>query len=241
MAPFDVHPEQFAAHLDYLASSKWQPVPLADWAAWLRAPGSVQLPDHPVVVTFDDGFRDFLAAASLLRQYEFPVTLFVPSAHAGSRSTWLADERPLLGWAELRQLAADGVEIGMHAHVHRPLDELRTRDLERDVAESRRAFVEHFGSDPRAFAYPHGYHDRRVIRAVQASGFEYACAVRDSFSLEHDDPFAISRLFVGWDTDVPALAQLLENGRRRPRRNERLTTRGWRAARRVRRRVREYR
>jgi peptidoglycan/xylan/chitin deacetylase (PgdA/CDA1 family) len=237
MAPFDVHPEQLEAHLGFLASSKWQPIPLALWAAWLRSGGHVELPEHPVVLTFDDAFRDFLTAAALLRRFEVPATLFAPTAHVGAESTWMPELRPLLDWDELRSLADDGFEIGAHAHAHYPLDERPTAEIVRDVHESRRHFAEQFGEPPKSFAYPHGYHDRRVIQAVRANGFEYACAVRDALSFEGDSPFAISRLFVGWDTDVPALARVLERGRVTPRRHELVRTKGWRAFRRVRRRV----
>lgn len=46
-----------------------------------------RLPDDAVLITFDDAYRDFQdVALPVLRQYEFPATLFVPTAYPGNAS-----------------------------------------------------------------------------------------------------------------------------------------------------------
>ncbi len=47
--------------------------------------GAAKLPERPVAITFDDGYRDFAEYAwPILKRYRLPVTLFVPTAFPGS-------------------------------------------------------------------------------------------------------------------------------------------------------------
>ncbi len=199
---------------------------------WLRH-DDVVLPCRPVVITFDDGFANFLDVVPDLLERGCPVTMFVPTAYVGGESEWLAPEfrRPMLTWSQLVDLDNSGVEIGAHAHVHRPIDTLRIADVVADVTRSRNLLEEHLGHECASFAYPHGYSSRRVRAVVAEAGFAQACAVKDSMSGPGDDPMAIARLFVGWDDVGERFERLLAEGHRRRRHHERLVTRGWRVAR----------
>lgn len=53
----------------------YRPISLDDAAKALQPGG--KLPDNAVVVTVDDGYRDFLAAYRIFRRYRIPATLFV--------------------------------------------------------------------------------------------------------------------------------------------------------------------
>lgn len=237
MRPYDVHPLTFDAQMQYLDDAGYEPIALSRYAAWLREPQSEDLPAKPVVLTFDDGFADFTRAASTLHRHGFPSTLFVSTSYVGGHSSWLEGEpasRPMLSWSQLKDVSAGGVEVGAHSHVHRPLDEIAPRAARREVEHSKEIIEQILGTTVRGFAYPHGYHGARVVEAVRDASYSYACAVRDCMSGTGDDVFAISRLFVGWSVDADAFARLLEGSRQRHHHSERLRTKGWRTARRVR-------
>src|SRR5215216_6030592 len=66
------------------------------------------LPDRAVVLTFDDGYYDFLAGAwPLLREYEYPATVYLTTARVdhnlpnvglfASYALWRARDRELVG------------------------------------------------------------------------------------------------------------------------------------------------
>lgn len=66
--------EVFRRHLDDL-TNRFAPVSLAQYAAWLD--GRTRLPDAACLVTFDDGYRDFVQyALPLLKAKQVPATLF---------------------------------------------------------------------------------------------------------------------------------------------------------------------
>jgi hypothetical protein len=90
----------------------------------------------------------------------------------------------------------------------------------------------------RSFAYPHGYHDRRVREAVRLAGFDSACAVRNLLSSTADDPFALARVTITADQTVDDLRRVLDgNGLKVAPRPAQVRTLGWRVYRRTRRRL----
>jgi peptidoglycan/xylan/chitin deacetylase (PgdA/CDA1 family) len=71
-------PDEFERQLTYLASAR-RVLSLEELLAVRR--GRMELPERAVLVTFDDGYRDFAEHAwPALERFGVPVTLFVPSA-----------------------------------------------------------------------------------------------------------------------------------------------------------------
>jgi peptidoglycan/xylan/chitin deacetylase (PgdA/CDA1 family) len=87
-AIFSATPAEFATQVRWLASRR-RPISLAHLLEVRRAAAS--LPPRSVMVTFDDGYRDFAEVAwPTLKEHGVPVTLFVPTAYpgAGQRAFW---------------------------------------------------------------------------------------------------------------------------------------------------------
>ena len=90
-------PELFERHLRYLARY-CSPVNIDEVTSALN--GRHRLPQRAVLVTFDDGYRDFAEFAwPLLKQYRIPCVLFVATAFA-------ANPRRVFWWDALWQLVS---------------------------------------------------------------------------------------------------------------------------------------
>lgn len=219
----------FEAHLDAISAAGRAGIGITELAEALR--GIRPLPDRPVAVTFDDGFADTYDAVEALLDRGLSPTVYVTSDEVGRAGRLTATQV-----AALPRLPA--VELGAHAVRHRRLDELDDSELEAEVRDSR-AMLEELTQRPvLSFAYPHGAYDRRTRDAVGAAGYRSAAAVKNASSHLADDPFAIARWTVTAGTPASRIAEVLE-GRGIPRAwgAERLRTRGYRAARRHRRRL----
>jgi peptidoglycan/xylan/chitin deacetylase (PgdA/CDA1 family) len=214
---FTVHPRQFAEHVAVLRDAGRAGLTVSQFAACLR--GGAPLPDRPVLVTFDDGYADFLQAAEWLLSARLPSTLYVTTAAVGTT-----------GMLSRRQLSSLGqaVEVGAHS---------RTR-LRSEVYGSKAELEDVLQRPVRSFAYPHGDHDQDVRRTVVAARFESAAAVKNALSHDRDDPFAIARVTVTADVTARRIEELLR-GRGAPTAwaGERRRTQAYRAVRRLRRRV----
>lgn len=211
---FTLAPGAFAAHLAHLAAAGYTPLTAARFAAALRARAD-ELPPRPVVITFDDGFADFQKyALPELCRHRFPATLYVVTGHVGGSSRWLRtmgeQDRPMLSWPQLREIASAGVEIGAHSHTHADLDVVGPENARDEIARSRDTLAQQLGHAPRTFAYPFGHYDRRVRALVEQEGYAGACAVRHAMSHSGDDPFAMARILVTRETGVEDLDALLQ-------------------------------
>jgi peptidoglycan/xylan/chitin deacetylase (PgdA/CDA1 family) len=81
-------PAEFEEQMAYLAS-QCRPISLTELRAVRR--GEARLEPRSVLVTFDDGYRDFAEHAwPILKRQGIPVTLFVPTAYPGDpdRAFW---------------------------------------------------------------------------------------------------------------------------------------------------------
>ncbi len=165
-----------------------------------------------VGVTFDDGFADFLGVLDLLATHGARATLYLPTspleqpAHPGQRPG------RYLTWAEVASLPRDLVEIGSHAHVHRPLDVLSRMDVEHEILHSRQLLAMRTGADVVSFCYPNGYTSLGVCRAVRAAGYVNACIVGRRLADPDSDRYAVPRLQVTYAHDEAKIVDLVAAG-----------------------------
>jgi peptidoglycan/xylan/chitin deacetylase (PgdA/CDA1 family) len=235
MREWAITPEVFREHLEFLAAEGYESLTVTDYVRRLLAP-KPSLPERLVVITFDDGFADFTTgAAPALADTGMAATLYVSTAYVGETSTWLGPdgEQPMLSWAAIADLAAQGIEIGAHSHQHRALDELDRATAQIEIVQSKQLLEEQLGALIESFAYPHGYHTRAIKDMVRFAGFSSACGVKHALSGPGDDPYGIARIMVPGDATVEELDRLMRGLSRAPRR-ERLQTKAWRAVRRAR-------
>lgn len=239
LRPWIMPPERFTEHLDSVLASGRNAITMSHLVDGLE--GRVDLPERPVVLTFDDGLANFATQAwPALLERRLPATLYVVTGSVGQRAEWLAPfggpVPEMLSWDALRTLDREGCEIGAHTHTHPELDTLPRGKVEDEITRSRRLLAEALGHPVRSFAYPHGYHARSVRAEVVSAGFDSAAAVGDGLSSDADDPFAITRLTVttGMGTDAVQRALDGDHPRVGPYR-EPIRTKAWRRYRRAKR------
>ena len=193
----------FQNHLDYL-SRHYNVITLAQFIAAKRE--GRRLPDYSVVLTFEDGFRDFYtAAAPQLEQRRLRATVFVITDFASEPSR--ADGGPFLSWQEIRDLSARGFYIGSHTCTHPNLTLLSTEEVSNQLAHSLAAIRRHVDQNLIALSYPYGFTSQNVTNVARNAG--YLCAIGDTFvdTISDDNRlFALSRVTIASDDSVPALA-----------------------------------
>lgn len=106
-----------------------------------------------VVVTFDDGTRDFHEhALPLLVRYRIPALLYL--ATGGVDGGTSPDG---LGWNHLAEAVASGfVTIGSHTHGHTDLSRATREEAEEDMRRSKDLIEQRLGVPCTHFAYPWG-------------------------------------------------------------------------------------
>lgn len=237
-------PALFDEHMCWLAEHDYHTTTISELVSACAT--GVALPARTLVITFDDGLRDFLTGAvPVLQRYGFPATLYVVTGYVGKTSRWARclgeDDRPMLNWSELRAVSELGIECGAHTHSHPQLDIMPSADALAEIERSKTSLEDHLGRAVQTFAYPHGYASRATRQLVRQAGFTSACRVRHALSSTVEDRFALSRVIVTSDIGASDLAPLLTGeGLPIAPPSDRMLATAWRFARKVHRSLRHW-
>jgi peptidoglycan/xylan/chitin deacetylase (PgdA/CDA1 family) len=197
-----VSPALFEQHLAYLREQGYQAITLYDLLYYLTL--GQPLPDKPVVITFDDGYRDnFENAFPLLQQYGFDATFFVLVEVTNQ------GEAEYLTWDMMREMHAAGMDIECHARVHEYLTDNDDDRLIWQVLGCREAIESEIGQRPRFVAYPSGRFDDRVATFFASDNYWGGITTQQGTLHSSDAFFQIKRLRVRNTTTVDQLAEML--------------------------------
>ena len=208
-SPISVSPAMFRLQMAMLAEAK---IPIVPIDQLCTTPGSV-------AITFDDGFRNFLTGAlPVLREHNFPATVFVVSDYCGKRNDWPSQLSgipvlDLMDWAELRDIVPQGISLGGHSATHARLTGVSDDQLRREVFDSRAKTEERTGVHLAAFSYPYGDVDGYVRRHV-ARTYRVACGTSLRYLEPDDDLRDLPRLDAFYLQNGLAMRRLLSPGTR---------------------------
>jgi O-antigen biosynthesis protein len=234
--PWAVCCATFDAQMKILDQNGFRPITLSSLMS-LRSAGKA-LPPRTVVITFDDGLRDFLTGAMpILERYGFPATLFVVSGRVGETSTWLEPlgegNRPMLSRSELRFCVGRYRNRRSLAHASATRPAVAEQAFA-EIVTSKTVLEEHLGKPISTFAYPYGYSSKLTRDLVAKAGFAAACGVRHALSAVGENKYSLSRIMITADVSDEDFEKFLSGtGLPVAPAADRLSTTGWRMVRRV--------
>jgi len=192
----NLHAELLEAQLDYL-QRHCHVISLRDYVTTVRT--GQRLPDYSVVLTFDEGYRNFLtAAAPRLAARRLPATLFVVPVRTQSNGDaiplrWThGDDEAYLSWTQIEEVERQGFEVGV---LHPPAPTYSSEAAKRALSDAYEVFVTYTKSDAPPLAFHCEAYEPCVAEHARALGF--ACALRRSQvgrNGDRSDLFALSRV-----------------------------------------------
>jgi peptidoglycan/xylan/chitin deacetylase (PgdA/CDA1 family) len=192
----------FAAEMTWLHDHDFHAITPVELFAALEHGAS--LPAKPVMITFDDGYRDVLwNAAPVLHRLRMPATAFIITGRISN------GDPSFLTWTEVRRLEARDFSIGSHTVHHLELTLLAPKEAFVELVASRRALEEHLHRPVPWFAYPSGRVDAALLPLVRKAGYVLAMTTAGGDLQRADRPFLLRRDPVYAWTGVKGLASLL--------------------------------
>ena len=159
------------------------------------------MPLRPIVITFDDGYRDvFQNALPVMERYGFTGTVYLFSNAIGAGGYMNANQ--------VKELLAKGWELGSHSKTHANLRKAGA-NLEEEIVNSRLALETMFSTPVLTFAYPYGAATPALPRLVRESGYSAGVGVGTSRRHTLKSRYYLSRLEVQGDYDLVKFASLL--------------------------------
>ncbi len=197
-----VEPADFARQMRWLSAHGYHAISQAQLFAALER--GRKLPAKPIMITFDDGYRDVLRnAAPWLKRLGMPATAYVITSRISNGDV------SFLSWAQLHALEESGVEIGSHTVHHTELPSLSDPTALQELIQSRRALEQHLGHPVQWFAYPAGKFDAHSEELVRQAGYVLAVTTQPGAAQSARAPLALHRYEVLDTTGVRGLASML--------------------------------
>ncbi|MFM1885195.1 MAG: hypothetical protein RL026_352 [Pseudomonadota bacterium] len=150
---------------------------------------------RPIAVP--QGDRTSFVQTVLGKLWQLPMERAAPLLERISASANSGDAPARMTAEQISRLLDAGVEIGCHTVRHPNLTLCTDAAIHAEVTQAKTALRELTGADTTGFAYPSGFVDPRVARAVKAAGCGYALAVDGQPNVGRTDRYRIQRLYLG--------------------------------------------
>jgi peptidoglycan/xylan/chitin deacetylase (PgdA/CDA1 family) len=151
-------------------------------------------PDRIVVLTFDDSVASHATfVAPLLKKYGFGATFFITEGFGFAK-----DKKHFMTWKQIKQLHADGFEIGNHTRHHASVARQKPNDLRADIVYIEEQFKKHGIPHPVSFCYPGYTTSGAAVKLLRELGYQYArTGGGKAYDPGTDDPLLVPQAFDG--------------------------------------------
>jgi len=184
-----VTPWEFSRQMDYLESHGYHTISLDELGANLL--NDYILPSKPIVITFDDGYRDaYTEAYPILKAHGLKAVEFVITGFVGGAS--------FLTWGEIKQMSDSGVfTFEAHTVDHYALTYLSDARALKEMTDSKNDLKNHLGYPINWIAYPYGNVDARIAKIATKAGFVGGFGTNFGSYLSRSAMFTLPRIRVG--------------------------------------------
>lgn len=200
-------PRMFAAQMKSLHDAGFSVIGVGEAIRRLSAAHTMK---NSVVITFDDGYRDFYTNAfPILLRYGFTATMFLPTAHVGHSSLTFKGKE-CLNWNEVRELQKHGISFGSHTVTHPQLHDLDVHSIRQEIVVSKQTIEQHLGCPVSSFSYPYAFPEAdnafkaKLKDELEQAEYENGVCTTVGRLFSVSDPFFLNRLPVN-SADDPRL------------------------------------
>ena len=204
-------PAMFAAQMKYLHDRGYRTCSPAQAIQQLQSNAA----DKFVVITFDDGYRDFYQRAfPVLNQYGFSATVYLPTAYIGDTPAQFKGT-DCMTWAEVRELHQHGILFGSHTVNHPWLLELSRAAVNEEITNSKHTIEEKLGCAVDSFAYPYAFPQTNtdfthMLRdSLRQAGYQNGVSTIVGRANRNSEPLFMERLPVNSCDDAALFAAKL--------------------------------
>lgn len=185
--PYVVPPEDFAAQLDDLAAQGYTTITPQDYARARK--GKQQLPEKPIILTFDDGYEDnWRVVLPMLEERGMKAAFYMVTNKIGQPG--------YLTWDNLFDLERHGMEIGGHTANHLPLTTL-SPEQQRDELRLSKLMLEWRGLKTiYSFSYPNGAYDDGIVAMLEEEKYLTAVTGEAGLNTLTTNPYLLRRVNV---------------------------------------------
>ena len=182
---YNVPPKEFSEQLDYLQAEGYTTITLQDYMRVVHGKG--ELPEKPIVLTFDDGYADnYKEMLPILLEHKMTAVVYVITNEVGKAGYVTVDE--------LKDMQRRGLEIGSHTSDHMPLTSLDKTFQRRQIRESK-IFLEWSGLETiYSLSYPNGAFNSEIEEFLREENYLTAVTGEAGLNTLETNPYELYRV-----------------------------------------------
>lgn len=179
--------EDFTAHLTYFEEEGITPISMQQlYDHWVNG---APLPEKPIVLTFDDGYRSmYTTVYPLLKERGWSGTFYCIANCRWSDNFLLEDM--------IAEMAANGMEIGSHTSKHRELNALTGDELLYELTDSKDVLSTITGKEITMLCYPAGRYNDETKTTASETGYLCAVTTKNGFATKSQGMYDLKRIRV---------------------------------------------
>lgn len=181
-----VSPQEFEEQMEYLYKEQYNTITPDQLMAYLKY--GKELPDKPIMITFDDGYLDnYTNAYPIMKKYGFTATIFLVTNLVGHDPRFMT-------WDQVREMQQTGIVFGSHTVNHTSLTSLTKEQIMDELTQSRDEIARQLGKPPKYFAYPTGTYNSGIEDMVRTVGYKAAFTIQYGQVGTDSDLYALERI-----------------------------------------------
>lgn len=207
---WSVNKDTFIEHLKYIQENGYTPISLEQYIAAVK--NQANLPEKPILLTFDDGYLSFYTEVfPLLKQYRYPAVFAVVTSWLEYPPEWVKGSQ--VTWEQIKEMDSSGlVAISSHTHdLHKmavvgpsgqeghasssllyingkreTMKDYAVRILS-DLKTSQELFEKKLGHRVKSLAWPYGEHTPLADKLALAEGFDVLFVLEGGYNFPERD------------------------------------------------------
>lgn len=184
--PLTVPTARFEQDIKALSGAGYHTISLEQFSGHLRG-DIVSLPDQPLLITFDDGYRDnYENAFPVLQRYGYKGTFYIITGMVGQKDR-VTNEH-------IREMVSSGMSMGSHTVNHLALAELSPRQVEEELTASKKKLEDILGKAVDSISYPKGSFNDNTRELAHTIGYDYAFTVKYGTCARKAEPYTLKRI-----------------------------------------------
>jgi peptidoglycan/xylan/chitin deacetylase (PgdA/CDA1 family) len=210
---------RFSEQMSLLARNGYTPISVAELVHFMREGGA--LPRRPIVLTFDDGWKNVLNAVPVLNRYRFKASFWIITGK-GIGGDYLT-------WEDIGALAKNPrFEVQSHTVTHPwdKQDNLVTwmegkvpgkgeEHARAELQDSKRELERRLHRPVRYLAWPCGWYNDALVKLAQGAGYQALLTAESGTNGHGGDHLRIKRTFIDGSCGLDEFARTISDGQYR--------------------------
>jgi peptidoglycan/xylan/chitin deacetylase (PgdA/CDA1 family) len=209
--------EQLSSQWRYLKSEGYAPILLSDLIKFVQQ--GTPLPPRPVLITFDDGYKDnYEVMYPVLQHLGMKANIFLVPTYLQQQST---TEGTYLDLAEIKRMNPTLVEYGLHSFSHQSYKNLSPAEVTEDIRKTADWLqLKGIPFQP-CVAFPYGAYPKknpvkhkRFMETLEKSGMVLAFRIGNRLNaMPLKKPLLVQRLDIRGDDSFEDFVRLVKKGK----------------------------